>query len=358
MLRRNNGARGPRQFKRDRRHLLMAAGALWVQGAFAAAEPFTSGSTRRTLVDVHHHWSNSELLQWWSRSAGSTWAADKALASMEEADVRTAMLSVTQPGVWKSADPDGSVRLARACNEAMARIAQDHRGRFGFLAAVAAPMVRASVAEVGFALDALQADGVGLLSSYDGKYLGDPAFAPLLEELNARRAVVYVHPAVPVCCASLVPEVAATALEAPTDTTRTIASLLISGALARFSTIRFIFAHGGGSLPFLADRLLDSLGPNPSADKSYRSRYNARAALAQLYFDSASVANAPAWAALTAFTTPDRILFGSDYPAHEVRAQLGGLRAMEQRFGLAEAQTQGIESGNAQQLFPARLQLK
>jgi predicted TIM-barrel fold metal-dependent hydrolase len=336
--------------------LLIAAGAMWVRGAFAAGDSLTAATARRGLVDVHHHWSNAQWLQWWNRSAASGgWAADKALEVMDEAGVRTAMLSVTQPGVWKNDDVDGSVKLARACNEAMARLALDHRGRFGYFAAVALPMVRASVAEIGYALDALKADGIGLLSSYDGKYLGDPGFTAVFEELNARRAVVYVHPAVPVCCANLVPDIAATALEAPSDTTRTIESLLVSGTLARFSAIRFIFAHGGGSLPFLADRLLDSLGPNPPADKNYLSRYNARSALAQLYFDSASVANAPAWAALTTFTTPDRILFGSDYPTHAVRAELGGLRAMEQRFGLPHGDAQSIESGNAQQLFAARL---
>jgi 6-methylsalicylate decarboxylase len=356
MSRCSKGAREVLQFRRVRRHLLMAAGGLWVHGALAAAVPLALGSARGALVDVHHHWSNTALLQWWNRSGATAgWAADKALAAMDAAGVRTAMLSVTQPGVWNSSDGDGSVRIARTCNEAMARITQDHLGRFGYFAAVALPMVPASVAEIGYALDALKADGIGLLSSYDGSYLGDPSFTPVFEELNARRAVVYVHPAVPLCCANLVPEIPASALEAPSDTSRTIESLLVSGALARFSAIRFIFAHGGGTLPFLAERLLDSLVPDPPADKSYLSRYNAKVALAQLYFDSASVANAPAWAALTSFTTPDRILFGSDYPAHEVRAQLGSLRAMEQRFGVALADARSIESGNAQHLFAARL---
>jgi predicted TIM-barrel fold metal-dependent hydrolase len=351
-----NDTRDASAFKRTRRGLLAAAGSLWLSGAFAAAAPFSSNSPRRALIDVHHHWSNAELSQWWGLSGASeAWTAPKALAAMDESGVSTAMLSVTQPGVWRSADPNGAVKLARSCNEAMARLTQDHPGRFGHFAGIALPMVQASVAEVGYALDALKADGVGLLSSYDGKYLGDPSFTPVFEELNARRAVVYVHPAVPGCCASLVPDLTATAVEAPTDTTRTIESLLLSGVFARFSAIRFIFAHGGGSLPFLADRILSSIGPNLLAGKDYLSAYNARAALSRLYFDSASVANAPAWAALTTFTNPQRILFGSDYPAHEMRAQLGGLRAMELRSGLAGVDSQSIEYANAQQLFAARL---
>jgi predicted TIM-barrel fold metal-dependent hydrolase len=356
MSRRSNGAPNAPQFSRTRRSVLLAAGSLWIPGALAAASQRSASPARAGLVDVHHHWSNAQLLQWWNRNGtADEWAADKALAAMDEAGIGTAMLSVTQPGVWKRTEADGSVRLARTCNESMARVTQEHRGRFGFFATVALPMVPASVAEVGYSLDALKADGVGLLSSYDGKYLGDADFVPLFEELNRRRAVVYVHPAVPACCANLLPEVAATALEAPSDTTRTIESLLFAGTLARFSAIRFVFAHGGGSLPFLAGRILGAIEPNPSAQRSFLTPYNARAALAQLYFDCASVANPPAWAALTTFTTAQRILFGSDYPAHTMDAALGAVRAMEQRFGLARAESQNIECGNAQQLFAARL---
>jgi 6-methylsalicylate decarboxylase len=336
--------------------MLIAAGALCVPGAFASTSPLTPSSPHRGLVDVHHHWGNSELQgRWGIDKAGGLWAADRALAAMDEAGVSTAMLSITQPGVWKSSDAEGSVKLARSCNESMARTTQDHRGRFGFFATVALPMAPATIAEIGYSLDVLKADGVGLLSSYDGRYLGDAAFESALAELNARRAVVYVHPMVPECCATLLPGVPATALEAPSDTTRTIESLLHSGALGRFSSIRFIFAHGGGSLPFLADRILGAIGPTPPPDKDYLSPYNMRTALSRLYFDCASVTNPAAWAALTTFTTPERILFGSDYPAHPIRADLGGLRAMEQRFGLTRVDAQSIEYTNAQHLFAARL---
>jgi predicted TIM-barrel fold metal-dependent hydrolase len=362
MARRSDGAGSATGLPLTRRNLLLAAGSLWLPGVWAATPPPTPvplsvGAPRHGLIDVHHHWSNGPLQAWWGHTgtAAATWAADKALAAMDDAGVATAILSVTQPGVWKSSDSEGSIKLARECNEAMARLSQDHRSRFGYFAVIALPMVRASVAEVGYSLDALKADGVGLLSSYDGKYLGDPSFIPVLEELNARRAVVYVHPTVPMCCGNLVPDIPATATEVPGDTTRTIESLLLSGALARFDAIRFIFAHGGGSLPFLAERMLAAIDPHPPADKGYLSAYNARAALARLYFDCASVANPPAWAALTTFTTPERILFGTDYPASEIRAGLGSLRAMEQRFGLPSVDTQSIEYGNAQQLFAPRL---
>jgi 6-methylsalicylate decarboxylase len=357
----SNDGRDAPDFSRIRRQLLLAAGGMWVAGTFAATAPTTIpvpisvGTPRRGLVDIHHHYSNLQLQQWWGQSATQVqWTAAQSITAMDEAGVDAAILSITQPGVWKGADVDGSVKLARTCNEGMARLAQDHRGRFGFFAAVPLASVQASVAEVGYCLDALKADGIGMLSSYDGKYLGDPVFAPVLEELNARRAVVYVHPMVGTCCANLVPGIVPTALEAPMDTHRAIESLLVNGALARYSAIRFIFAHGGGSLPMLADRMMTFVGPTPPG-KDYLSPANMRAALASLYFDCAAVVNPPSWAALTTFTTPDRIMFGTDFPQHEIRSTLGGLRAMEQRFGLTSVDAQRIESGTARQLFSARL---
>jgi predicted TIM-barrel fold metal-dependent hydrolase len=308
------------------------------------------------LIDVHHHWYNAELLRWWGRDTfDPSWTTAASLASMDAAGVTTAMLSVTMPGVWKGSDVAGSVKLARQCNEGMARAAQQHPGRFGVIAALPLPQADASLAELEYALDVLKVDAIGVLSSYDSQYLGDPRFAPVLEELNRRRAVLYVHPMSPACCMTLVPGAGAGALEAPTDTARTVESLLLSGTLSRLTDMQFVIAAGGGTLPFVADRMITAAAQaGRNAPESRRGDFEPdtlRRAISRLYIDTAGVTNAADWAALMNFTNAAQLLFGSDYPFNSDASCLQQLRAMEQRFALSPAQAQAIEYGNAQRLF-------
>ena len=102
-----------------------------------------------------------------------------------------------------------------------------------------------------------------MLTSYGNRWLGDASFAPILQELNTRKAIVYTHPHDAQCCQDLIPGVANQMLEYPTDTTRTIASLIVSNAATQYPDIRFIFSHAGGTLTSIAGRLL---GPNAPPD--------------------------------------------------------------------------------------------
>src|SRR5262249_15494804 len=148
-----------------------------------------------------------------------------------------------------------------------------------------------------FALDVLQADGVGLMTSYGNRWPGDPAFAPVLDLLNRRQALVYVHPTGPDCCRELISDVPYVFTELPHDTTRAITSLLFSGSFSRFPGIRFIFSHAGGTLPMVAGRI--------ARQSQARSTLSARLPngvdyeLKRLHYEIAGSANQPAMAALT-----------------------------------------------------------
>lgn len=240
------------------------------------------------------------------------WSPERALEVMDASAIATAILSVSAPGVHFG-DDAAARALARRCNEYKAECARRWPGRFGGFAALPLPDVAGALAEIDYALDALKLDGIGLFSSYDGRYLGDPMFEPILERLNARSAVAFVHPVLNPLLRDLAIDLPAFVVEYVFDTTRAAANLIFSGALERHPNIRFILAHGGGALPFLAFRLAQSPLIDPARLGSFDPERVA-ALIRRFYVDTALVAHPAPLAALAAVTGPERILFGSDWP--------------------------------------------
>ena len=184
------------------------------------------------------------------------------------------------------------------------------------------------------------------MTSYSGKYPGDPVFWPVLEELNRRSAVVYTHPLVPACCGSTVPGVSPGTIEYATDTTRTIASLLFSGAAARFSNIRWIFSHSGGTMPFLLSRFLQE--ERLMKDKSEKLPKGLMYELAKFYYDTAQGNHAGALSALVKIAPISQILYGTDYPFRGGAEENAGLAA----YGFTAAELRAIDRENALKLMP------
>jgi predicted TIM-barrel fold metal-dependent hydrolase len=206
--------------------------------------------------------------------------------------------------------------------------------------------------EVEYALDTLKADGIGLLTSYEDKWLGDPSFMPVFEELNRRKAVVYVHPNAPDCCRMLMPSVSPNMIEYPQDSTRAITNLLFTGALNRLRDVRFIFSHGGGTLPMLAGRIAQLATPRDLE----KIPNGVEAELRRLYFEIANTAHRPAIAALKEMAPISQIMFGTDFPFVPIKSTADGMT----RVGLSAAEQRAIAYENAVALLPrakARLQV-
>lgn len=271
------------------------------------------------------------------------WTPQQSLDDMDAGGIRTAVLSMPSP-VWFG-DAGRARELARMSNEYSRRLEREYSRRFQVFATLPMPDVEGSIIEMDHALSA-GALGVLLLSNYEDKYLGEPRFRPLLEELDRRRATVYVHPTAASCCQNLVPELAPAFLELPFDTTRTIASLLYTGSLSRLRNIAWIFSHGGGALPYLADRL--SQWANARPDLAALIPGGPMAELQRLNFDTASVTNRFALQSLLAFAGPGRILFGTDFPFVSASPQLAEL--MSHPLNLPS--TDAIRHGNAERLMP------
>jgi len=312
-------------------------------------------------IDIHHHiWPPrwlEEPPRWLSGEGGdvtaasnwdfvSKWTPSMTIDAMGKNDIATTVTSVSSMVVHPD-KPQFDADFARECNEFGARLAQDNKRLIGTFAMLPLPHVDESLKEIEYAAGPLKADGFKLQTSYGSKCLGDPAFDPVWEALNRRKAAVFVHPVVPEGCMKLVPNLPVALMEYPFDTTRAISSLLFNGAFTRYPDVKFIFAHGGGTVPFLANRI----GGGARSRNEYASYMpnGIQAALSNLYFDVVSVTNKFAWASLTAFVDPSRLLYGTDIPYGTFERATHDLGEMD----LSAAQLRGIERDNAIAIMPS-----
>ena len=294
-------------------------------------------------IDVHHHVVPP---QYADNSLPVTIPdAEAQLGSMDSWGIRAAITSLTPRVVLKNINRLRAV--ARDCNEFQARRSHDHPSRLGSFALLPLPDVDGALKELTYALDILHLDGVGLFSSVNDCYLGDPAFDPVFDELNRRKAVVFIHPT---HCEA--PE--HTGLRAPPfaveyvfDTTRAIVNLIYTGTIKRCPDIRFIVAHGGGAVPFLAQRIAMMEGHRGAKNVT-----DVIPTLRALYYETASTTSAFALRSLQEFADPAHILWGSDLPfVYGARLQQE-VDHWQHYDGFDAAARAAVEEHNALQLFP------
>lgn len=314
----------------------------------------TGAALMRRRIDIHHHFIPPRYRELVGADAiGRTlvsgqappWSPQQSIEAMDRNGVSLAVVSISAPGF--QCDEGQRAALCSHCNDFAARMRTDHSGRFGSFASLPLPDIDASLKEIERAFDELEADGIGLLTNYGGRYLGDPLFDPVFEELNRRAATVFVHPTDTPCgCWVGLP---AASLEFPFDTTRAIANLLFSGTIGRFPKLRLIFSHAGGTIPFLAGRLA-RLERRPNYKQMVPE--GVKALLQTLYFDTALSVEPPVLDTLMFLTTPAHVLFGSDYPYAPEDAMTAGVKSLD-AMALSSEATDAILSGNALRLLPS-----
>jgi predicted TIM-barrel fold metal-dependent hydrolase len=347
----------------SRRAFVGAAAAL----AFGQRSGAALGGQRDTArrIDVHHHFLPKSYVDFLGRHGLSygfgSWSVQADLDDMNASGTATAILSITNPGFGEGHIED-SRQAARAANEAAARLRADHPGRFGSFAALPLTDTDGALHEIQYALDTLKADGIGLFSSYADKWLGHASFAPVYEELNRRKTIVYVHPTFPACCSNIrnqtrIPNEAAL-LEFGFDTTRAIADLVFSGTTTRYPDVVWIFSHAGGTMPFLIERFLTGasaqivpgvLTKGQSFAPPGQVPGGVLAELRKMYYDTAQSSNPVAMGALRTVVPVSQILFGTDVWYRTTAEEVRNLTTCGV-FNTTELQA--IGRGNAERIMP------
>jgi len=266
------------------------------------------------VIDVHSHIITPEFLSA-LESEGRLmdegfplpkYDADTHLKWMDEAGVQTSVLTLAAPHPT-------SAKVVRSTNEAAAKLKQEHPGRFLFCAALPLPDVDAAIREAIYALDTLKADGIKLATNVEGQYLGAPELDTLFSVLNERKAVIILHPHRPEPVNRQVMQQTPLAMqEYLSETTRAVSNMISRNVLARYNHIKVVVPHCGAYLPLSVPRM-KSLTPVMQANKMV-GEIEWEKNLAALYYDLAGAHSPEVIRMLLTITTPDHLLYGSDYP--------------------------------------------
>lgn len=309
------------------------------------------------LIDTHHHFYPPAYQKAWADwedqrkiphlGVQLAWTKENDLEAMDKNNIATSVLSLAStPGTWFDAGADKAHDMARLCCDFAAELMRDKPGRYGLFAPLSMLDVDATLKEIEYAFDTLKADGINLQTNYGDKWLGDPFYQPVLAELNRRKAAIFVHPLVATCCGRLSVGAFPAVIEVPHDTTRTVVSLLLHGRFVQYRDIKWLFSHGGGTIPFLAGRIeafydQKARGANGFAPDGIEAEFR------RLYYDTANATHPAAMAALTKLVPTSQITYGTDYPYFALD-QIENLR----KLGLPPADLAAIASGNAARLLP------
>lgn len=307
-------------------------------------------------LDVHHHIIPPAFLAEMQRRGCATvagaalppWTPADSIAVMDANGIQTALTSLSAPGVYFG-DRAAAVALARQCNEYAAGMRERYPGRFGNFAVLPMPFADLAAREAAYALDELKADGVVLLGSSDGVFLGDPSLDELMAELDRRGATVFVHPNMHATSEQLGLGAPGFLLEFLCDTTRAAVNLILTGTMERYPRIRWILAHSGGFLPYVAWRI--SLA-NALPEYARKAPLGVLDYVRRFYFDTALSPSPYSLAALRELVAPSQILFGSDFPFAPAPVTALCCATLDQSPLLDEAGRYGIARANALRLFP------
>jgi 6-methylsalicylate decarboxylase len=310
--------------------------------------PFTVDTHHHILPDFFYHATN-DAHDPVGGIPPQPWSKESALSFMDDAGIDVAITSISTPGVHMG-DDVAARALARRCNEYAAGLMHANPDRFGGFACVPLPDVDGTLEELAYALDVLKLDGVILFSNSRGVYLGDDRLRPVFDELERRKAVVFVHPTVspdPAAHGLGLPD---TLIDFTADTTRAVAKMHYSNTFARTPNVKYILSHAGGTIPYLAFRfaIVDEMKAIPGDEE----RGTAAATFRRLYWDTAASWSDPVLHMLRSIVGIDRVLYGSDFPYVRRDLAVGSVRAIEQTAELDDAQRRNILGGTACRLIP------
>ena len=311
-----------------------------------AKPPFMKGQ-----IDIHHHivppamYTVLEGGPNWKETL-QPWTPQINIERMDKIGTQTAITSFPSPPKWPGT-PEAVKKMVTETNEYQAKLVSDYKGRLGGFCLLSLPNIDATLKDIEYAFDTLKCDGAFMWTNYGDIWVGDRSFDPVYEELNRRKATVFVHVRSANCCTKLNDSLGDGTVEWQTDTTRAIGNTIFGGAQLKYPNINWIWAHGGGTMPYLVRRFI-GVGEQPK-NKASVTPEGFLVAARKFYYDCAQQQLKAQLYPLKDVVTAERMIFGTDAP-YEIGLDLMGDIAKTGFFTKAELHT--ISRGNAEKLFP------
>src|SRR5882757_3050384 len=313
-------------------------------------------------IDVHTHAMSDAVIRELMAHGGFQptggykisvrWTPDAALAYMDRQGISAQLLSMPISFAGSDQDPAFGTRVSRLVNEGHAELIQKLPDRFGAFATLPADGPDEALTELAYALDELRLDGVALTSNITGRYFGDPSLEPVLAELARREVPVFVHPEDCPHIDVLGFGRPSSIVEFPFDTARNITNALYTGVFQRIPGLRLILAHCGGVLPMLGWRIGEHTVMGRGPQDADIDPTHVADVLRGLYYETALAGSRNSLLPTLEVTSPDHILFGTDWPAAPeptVERNIANLTGFD---GFTGNELRGVERDNALTLFP------
>jgi 6-methylsalicylate decarboxylase len=308
-------------------------------------------------IDTHHHllpdffWEATENAD--APVGGLAplhWSKEASISFMDDAGIDVAVVSLSTPGVH-TGDSAKARALARRCNEFSAELVRSRPDRFGGFACLPLPDVDAALEELSYAVDVLGLDGFVLFTNSNGVYMGDTGLEPVFEELERRKAVVFVHPNPSPDAVAHSLGLPDNLLDFPTDTNRAVAQMHYTNRFARTPNVKYIFSHAGGSIPYLAARfaIIDEMGFIPGGEQ----RGTAADMFRRVYWDTALAASDPVLRMLRDIAGISQVLHGTDFPYQRRDLAVKSKQHILHSSALDDLERRAILGGNASRLLRA-----
>jgi len=280
------------------------------------------------------------------------WSVERAISHMDEHDISACVLS--DPDSANHATGQEARDIARRVNETLADIVSRHPRRFGAVATLPGRDADAAVTEIGYALDILKMDGVSTSTSIGDVYLGDPQFTAWFEELNRRNVTLFVHPTFAKATQALLIELNPSVLEFMFDTTRMIANVVATGAKKRFSNIKIISTHGGGTIPYLVNRIqMLEHAFGVGTGRLELSPEEVRDGIASFHYDLTAATSEAQLGAILKLVPVSQLMMGLDFPLMPKSTFAPAIADIGRYSAFNNADLQNLSYGNAGRLYPA-----